>query len=82
MAWSGSAGITVRIYVQEDDGCLRKVFGVSSRVNDSCSEDNYYAPVAILDEKTDGYYAFVLPWTENRVWRYDKEEDWYESGTS
>ena len=38
--------------------------------------DNHEALV-VLDEKTDGFYAIVLPGS-NRILRYDKEKDWYE----
>ena len=35
------------------------------------------AILVVLDEKTDGFYAIVLPGS-NRILRYDKEKDWYE----
>lgn len=75
-AWSGTAGDSIRIYVQEKDG-LKKVFRASARVREPNSE-NGYAPVAILDETTDGYYDFVLPWSENRIWKYNVEKRMYE----
>lgn len=77
MAWSGSAGDSVRIYVQERDGSVKKVFRSSARVCEPSFEEGY-APVVILEQKTEGYYDFVLPWTENRVVHYNAEKDMYE----
>jgi len=74
--WQGQAGNNVDIYVQRKNGTLRRVFSVTMRLNlDNLL--NAHAPVAVLDEKTDGFYAIVLPGS-NRILRYDKETCWYE----
>lgn len=78
IVWSGTAGNSVRIYVQEEEGSLKQVFHVTARVSETYMP-NGHAPVTILNEKADGYYAFVLPWTKNRVWSYNKEKEWYDS---
>ena len=74
--WSGSGGNSVVIYVQTSRGSLRRVFTVTMRLHDEYLL-NAHAPVAVLDEKTDGFYAIVLPGS-NRIIRYDKETGGYE----
>lgn len=74
--WIGSGGNNVDIYVQTSRGSLRRVFIVTMRLHDE-NLINAHAPVAVLDEKTDGFYAIVLPGS-NRIIRYDKETGYYE----
>ena len=64
------------IYVQTSRGSLRRVFTVTMRLHDE-NLLNAHAPVVVLDEKTDGFYAIVLPGS-NRIMRYDKETGYYE----
>lgn len=76
--WSGSGGNAVRIFVQNKDGTLKEVLGLTVRL----LEDQYimprsHAPMAILKEKTAGFYAIVLPGS-NRILRYDKKTERYE----
>ena len=73
--WSGSGGNYVCIYVQENDGLLKEVFSITMRLHEY-AWSNEHSPIAILDEKDDGYYAFVAVGT-NRIHRYDKEEGRY-----
>lgn len=75
-AWSGTAGDSIRIYIQEK-GKLRQVFRISARVFEP-SFDSGYAPVAILTEKTNEFYDFVLPWTSNRICKYNVGKGIYE----
>ncbi len=75
-AWSGSGGNHVAIYIQTRNGSLRRVFTVTMRLYNEFLL-NAHAPVAVLDEKTDGFYAIVLPGS-NRILRYDKETCQYE----
>ena len=59
------------IYVQTSRGSLRRVFTVTMRLHDE-NLLNAHAPVVVLDEKTDRFYAIVQPGS-NRIIRYDKE---------
>ncbi|MCM1232906.1 MAG: hypothetical protein NC489_22500 [Ruminococcus flavefaciens] len=73
--WCGSGGNSIRILVQEEKGSLKQVLRLTVRLH----EENMpyeHAAVAVLDEKTDGYYAIVLPGS-NRILRYDKEMEKY-----
>ncbi|MDE5930893.1 MAG: hypothetical protein K2H40_00200, partial [Lachnospiraceae bacterium] len=74
--WSGTAGNHVCIYIQENDGTLSSVFSITMRLYDYVSRYDH-SPLAILDEKDDGYYAFVLV-GNNRIIRYNKEEKKYQ----
>ena len=74
--WEGSGGNSVEIYVQTRSGSLRRVFTVTMRLHDGILM-NAHAPVAVLDEKTDGFFAIVLPGS-NRILRYDKEAGRYQ----
>ncbi|MDE6844383.1 MAG: hypothetical protein K2J99_01265 [Lachnospiraceae bacterium] len=74
--FSGSAGNAVEIYIQEADGTVRKVLDIHLRLINPYSPTGH-EEFTVLDEKTDGYYALVLP-ESNRILRYDKEKDWYE----
>ncbi|MCM1385919.1 MAG: hypothetical protein NC231_01215 [Bacillus sp. (in: Bacteria)] len=74
--YSGSGGNNVEIYIQKSDGSLSEVFSITMRLNDDVSPYDH-SPMAILDEKDDGYYAFVLVGS-NRIIRYNGEKDRYE----
>lgn len=71
--YCGSGGNSVRIYVQEEGGTLKQVLSITSRLHQG---DGIHARFTVLNEKTDGYYAIVLP--SNRILRYDSDTDWYE----
>lgn len=74
--YSGTGGNSVDIYIQKSDGSLSRVFSITMRLYDYVSPYDH-SPMAILDEKDDGYYAFVLV-GNNRIIRYDKEKGRYE----
>lgn len=69
----GSAGQSVEIYIQEEGGTVKEVLAIHDRLHLS---DDIHARVAVLNEKTDGYYAIVLP--SNHILRYDSNTDRYE----
>lgn len=76
--WGGSGGNTIRIFIQNKDGTLKEALNLVVRL----LEDPYimprsHAPLAVLKEKTAGFYAIVLPGS-NRILRYDKKTERYE----
>ena len=73
--WSGTGGNHVAIYIQESNGLLNEVFSITMRLHEY-AWSNEHSPIAILDEKDDGYYAFVAVGT-NRIHRYNKEKGRY-----
>ena len=74
--FSGSGGNVVRIYIRENEESLRKILDLNVRLHEP-NYPNQHAPIAILNEKSDGYYAIVLP-ESNHILRYDKDTEWYE----
>lgn len=74
--FSGSGGNVVRIYIRENEESLRKILDLNVRLHET-NYPNQHAPIAILNEKSDGYYAIVLP-ESNHILRYDKDTDRYE----
>lgn len=74
--WGGSGGNTVRIFVQNNDATLKEVLYIIVRLEDSYMPYGH-APLAVLKEKTAGFYAIVLPGS-NRILRYDKNTEGYE----
>lgn len=73
--WSGSGGNRVDILAQGEDGTYRRVLYIIMPTINLNQPDRHDA-VAVLDEKTDGFYAIVTPFY-NHILRYDKEEDRY-----
>ncbi|MDE5866307.1 MAG: hypothetical protein K2H31_06890, partial [Lachnospiraceae bacterium] len=73
--WSGTGGNHVAIYIQESNGLLSEVFSITMRLHEY-AWPNEHSPMAILDEKNDGYYAFVLVGNSHIV-RYNKERGRY-----
>lgn len=71
--YCGSGGNLIGIYVQEEGGTLKQVLTITARLHQG---DGIHERFTVLNEKTDGYYAIVLP--GNRILRYDSETDWYE----
>ena len=72
---SGSGGNHVEIDVQEEGGTFRKILDFTARTIDD-NPQNRHDRMTVLDEKTDGFYAIVVPGS-NRILRYDKNKDWY-----
>ncbi|MDE7339648.1 MAG: hypothetical protein K2N80_03680 [Lachnospiraceae bacterium] len=52
------------------------MFSITMRLYDYVSQYGH-SPITILDEKDDGYYAFVLVGNK-RIIRYNKEEKKYQ----
>lgn len=76
--WGGSGGNTVRIFVQNQDGTLKEVLNLVIRLlEDPFIMPRSHAPMAVLKEKTAGFYAIVLPGS-NRILRYEKKMERYE----
>lgn len=75
--YSGSAGHSVEIYVGMEDGGVRKVLGQTLRYHNS-NMPSGHERFTVLNEKTDGFYAIVIPGGTNRILRYDPETDCYE----
>ena len=71
--WSGSAGENICLFIQQEDYTLRQVFSVHSRIKGI----DDYVPVAVLDERIEGYYSFSLLSANGRVWRYNAETGKY-----
>lgn len=69
--YCGTAGNSVVIFIQESDASLSRVFSITMRLHEY-AWPNEHSPMAILDEKDDGYYAFVLV-GNNRIIRYNEE---------
>ncbi len=76
--WSGSGGNTFRIYVQEEEETLREVFSVTMRMHlpDVSGLPGGHAPIAVLNEKVDGYYVLVTSPNSN-IMRYDADSGEY-----
>lgn len=73
--WGGGESC-IEIYLQVEAGVLEQVLSVSGWL--SVGDDGEDCPpVAVLDEKTDGYHAVVLPYCQNSVYAYSKESEWY-----
>lgn len=64
--YCGSGGNIVEIYVQEEGG-VRKVLDINARLHNGLSDHGMFT---VLNEKTDGYYAIVIP-ESNYILRYD-----------
>ena len=74
--WGGSGGNTVRMYIQETNGGLRKVLDTILFLHEP-GFPNEHAPVAVLNELTGGYYAIAVL-EGNRILRYDENTERYE----
>lgn len=72
--WSGSAGHLVEIFIVKEDGTIEGVLSINLRFHHYESPE--HERFTVLNEKTDGFYAIVLPGT-NRILRYDKDEGKY-----
>lgn len=73
--YCGSGGNNVEIWIQEEGG-VRKVLDITTRLHNSLSD---HGMLTVLDEKTGGYYAIVLP-ESNYILRYDEETGQYGFG--
>ena len=80
--WSGSGGNTFRIYVQEEEGTLRKIFSVTTRIHNVSELPGGHAPIAVLSERINDYYMLVLPGNRilpgSRILKYDSDSDCYQ----
>ena len=72
--WSGSAGHLTEIFIVKEDGTIERVLSINLRFHHYESPE--HERFTVLNEKTDGFYAIVLPGT-NRILRYDKDEGKY-----
>ena len=72
----GSAGNRVDICVQQEDGTLKTVFHVTVRLHEPAFPNGHDA-VAVLDERSGGFYSIVLPGS-NRILHYDTQTEQYE----
>lgn len=73
--YCGSGGNNVEIWIQEEGG-VKKVLDITTRLHNSLSD---HGMLTVLDEKTGGYYAIVLP-ESNYILRYDEETGQYGFG--
>ena len=74
LLWSGSAGHQVEIFIVKEDGMIERVLRINLRFHHYESPD--HERFTVLNEKSDGFYAIVLPGS-NRILRYDKDERKY-----
>ena len=72
--WSGSAGHLTEIFIVKEDGTIERVLSINLRFHHYKSPE--HERFTVLNEKSDGFYAIVLPGT-NRILRYDKNEGKY-----
>lgn len=75
--WTVTQGHSVYIYIQKADGTLEEVLYMQTVIYEpGFGLDGDHAGIAIVDEKSDGYYSFVLP-GNNCIVRYDCEKGEY-----
>ncbi|MDE7284395.1 MAG: hypothetical protein K2N85_12575, partial [Lachnospiraceae bacterium] len=74
--WSLLGVNMVRIYIQEKNGTLRCVFEEGIHLHDYDTRYSH-APIAVLEEKSGGYYIIALP-VEEILLRYNEESEKYE----
>ena len=65
----------MEIYVQEEGG-VRQVLHITTRLHNWSADHGMFT---VLDEKTNGYYAIVLP-ESNYILRYDAKTQRYAFG--
>jgi len=70
--WGGGRGTSFRILSKTEDGQSEELFDVAANFDGSGKD----YPLAVLDDRVDGYYSFVLPWT-SVIWKYNKETGKY-----
>jgi len=70
--WGGRYGCRINIIKRTEKGESEEIFSVSGGFFGG--RPKY--PFAVLDDRVDGYYSFVLPWT-GVVWKYNKETGTY-----
>lgn len=75
--YSGSAGHSVEIYVGKEEGGVKKVLGLTLRYHND-NMPSGHERFTVLNEKTCGFYAIVIPGGTNRILRYDPETGHYE----
>jgi len=65
--WGGRYECRITILKKTEDGESEELFDVATYMN---------GPLAVLDDRVDGYYSFVLPWA-SVIWKYNKETGKY-----
>ncbi len=75
--YSGSAGHFVELFVGTEDGGVEKVLGLTLRYHNP-NVPSGHERFTVLNEKTCGFYAIVIPGGTNRILRYDPETGCYE----
>lgn len=75
--YSGSAGHGVEIYVGRGNGGVERVLALTLRYHNP-NEPSGHERFTVLNEKTCGFYAIVIPGGTNRILRYDPETRAYE----
>ena len=71
--WAGSSGHHVEILRKNEDGSPDRIFNVTAELY---FDKNEYLPLTVLNDKSDGYYKIVFPFT-GMIWEYNGEEDEY-----
>lgn len=66
--WNGSAGNNIFILRKQSEGDSEKIMQVVAQVY---GYEVGYWPIAVLNEKVNGYYKIVFPWTGNNIWEYE-----------
>ncbi|MBQ6887095.1 MAG: hypothetical protein IJN54_06245 [Lachnospiraceae bacterium] len=74
IVWSEEAGDLVRIYIQEENGNLRRVFNRNLHIHEN--EIDGHASLVILEQKTNGYYDIVVP-NSTQIMRYNRKKGEY-----
>ena len=80
LAFTGSGGNRIYVFIQESDGSLREVFRVNSKVHHGMEieKENGHSPIVALEERIEGFYTLVLPFGKNRLCKYDPETGRYQ----
>lgn len=71
--WVGTSGNLVEILRKNEDGSPDTIFYVIAELY---FDKNEYLPLTVLNDKSDGYYKIVFPFT-GMIWEYNGEEDRY-----
>lgn len=73
--WDGAAGNNVFILKKREEGDSDEIIHVVIQVY---GYEYGYWPIAVLNEKKNGYYKIVFPWTDNKIWEYDDKNGRYD----
>lgn len=75
--YCGSGGHYVKIFVGKEDGGVEEVMDQVVRFHNYNTASGHES-FTVLNEKTGGFYAIVLPGGKNRILRYDPQTGGYE----